>query len=43
VRDLPAAEALDALMKTVDHHCGGRPVADDVTFLLIERTGEEGA
>jgi sigma-B regulation protein RsbU (phosphoserine phosphatase) len=43
VRDLPAGEALDALMGTVDHHCGGRPVSDDVTFLLIERTGEEGA
>lgn len=43
VRDLPAGEALDALMGTVDHHCGGRPVSDDVTFLMIERTGEEGA
>lgn len=43
VRDLPAGEALDALMGAVNHHCGGRPVADDVTFLLIERTGEAGA
>jgi len=39
-RNLPADETLDALMGLVRDHCGGRPVDDDVTLLLIERIGE---
>jgi phosphoserine phosphatase RsbU/P len=36
-RSLPAGEALDALMDLVDRHCGGRPVTDDVTLVMVER------
>jgi sigma-B regulation protein RsbU (phosphoserine phosphatase) len=36
-RGLPAGETLDTLMDLVDRHCGGRPVADDVTMLVVER------
>jgi len=36
-RPLPADEALDALMDLVDRHCGGRPVTDDVTMVMVER------
>jgi len=38
-RDLPVAEALDEMMELVRVHCAGRPVTDDVTFLLVERAG----
>ncbi|HSN88905.1 MAG TPA: SpoIIE family protein phosphatase, partial [Thermoanaerobaculia bacterium] len=37
-RDLSAEETLDTLMGLVRDHCAGRPVDDDVTLLLIERT-----
>ena len=36
-RNLPLCETLDRLMDLVHDHCAGRPVADDVTLLLIER------
>lgn len=36
-RALPVGEALDVLMGLVRIHCAGRPVMDDVTFVLIER------
>ena len=36
-RGLTVAEALDALMDVVRAHCAGRPVTDDVTFVMIER------
>ncbi|HVT58830.1 MAG TPA: SpoIIE family protein phosphatase [Thermoanaerobaculia bacterium] len=36
-RKLPAAAALDALLGRIRTHCGGRPLADDVTLLLVER------
>ena len=39
-RNLPATEALDALLSVVRDHCCGRPVNDDVTLLLIERPEE---
>ncbi|HSK75165.1 MAG TPA: SpoIIE family protein phosphatase [Thermoanaerobaculia bacterium] len=42
-RDLPAEETLDHLMGLVRDHCAGRPVDDDVTLLLIERTEYESA
>jgi hypothetical protein len=32
-------EALDAMMDLVRVHCAGRPVTDDVTFVLVEREG----
>jgi len=35
----PAGEALDGLLELVLAHGAGRPVADDVTLLLAERTG----
>lgn len=38
-RDLPPGAALDALLATVKEHCAGRPLQDDLTLLLIERTG----
>ena len=38
-RSLPVAEALDAMMDLVRVHCAGRPVTDDVTFVLVERAG----
>ncbi len=37
LRDRPVGEALDALMALVDRHCGGRPVTDDVTLVMVER------
>jgi sigma-B regulation protein RsbU (phosphoserine phosphatase) len=39
-RGLPLTDALDALLDRVRVHCAGRPLDDDVTLLLIERTGE---
>ena len=38
-RALPVAAALDAILGRVHEHGGGRPFGDDVTLLLIERTG----
>jgi sigma-B regulation protein RsbU (phosphoserine phosphatase) len=38
-RDLPLADALDALLERIRVHCAGRPLDDDVTLLLIERKG----
>lgn len=35
----PAGAALDALMDLVRSHGAGRPVADDVTLVIAERTG----
>ncbi len=35
---LPLGPALDFLLESVDGHLAGRPLDDDVTFLLIERT-----
>jgi serine phosphatase RsbU (regulator of sigma subunit) len=35
----PAGETLDSLLDRVHAHGAGRPVADDVTLVLIERTG----
>jgi len=40
LRDRPIGEALDELMEMVRIHCGGRPVADDVTVVMVERVGE---
>jgi hypothetical protein len=31
---------VDALMSLVRAFCGGRPVMDDVTLVLVEREGE---
>jgi phosphoserine phosphatase RsbU/P len=39
LRDRPPGEAVDALMDLVMAHCGGRPVTDDVTVVLVEREG----
>ncbi|HZF08021.1 MAG TPA: SpoIIE family protein phosphatase [Thermoanaerobaculia bacterium] len=39
LRGQPAGEILDALLERVHAHGAGRPVADDVTLVLIERTG----
>jgi phosphoserine phosphatase RsbU/P len=36
-RGLSVGEALDSLMELVNRHCGGRPVADDVTMVMVER------
>jgi sigma-B regulation protein RsbU (phosphoserine phosphatase) len=36
-RDRPVGEALDSLIDLVSRHCGGRPVADDVTLVMVER------
>lgn len=38
-RSLPVGEALDSLMELVNRHCAGRPVADDVTVVMVERAG----
>jgi sigma-B regulation protein RsbU (phosphoserine phosphatase) len=35
----PAGEILDTLLERVHAHGAGRPVADDVTLVLMERTG----
>ncbi|HEY2292454.1 MAG TPA: SpoIIE family protein phosphatase [Thermoanaerobaculia bacterium] len=37
LRDRPPGEAVDALMDLVMAHCGGRPVTDDVTVVMVER------
>ncbi len=37
LRDRPIGEAVDALMDLVMAFCGGRPVTDDVTVVMIER------
>ena|GEM_PF-326797 len=37
LRDQPIGDAADALMELVRLHCGGRPVADDVTIVVVER------
>src|SRR5262249_33960558 len=39
LRSLPTSETLDALLDEVLTHGAGRPLADDVTLVLIERTG----
>lgn len=36
-RQLAAGATLDRLLATLDEHCAGRPLDDDVTLLLIER------
>ena len=38
-RDLDLGDAVDALMSLVRAFCGGRPVMDDVTLVLVEREG----
>src|SRR3954470_8214056 len=37
LRGQPIGETADALMELVRLHCGGRPVADDVTVVVVER------
>ncbi len=37
--DRPAGKILDVLLERVLGHGAGRPVADDVTLVLVERTG----
>jgi sigma-B regulation protein RsbU (phosphoserine phosphatase) len=37
--DRPAGEILDTLLDLVRSHGGGRPLADDVTLVLVERVG----
>lgn len=37
LRNRPVSEAVDELMDLVRTHCGGRPVADDVTVVMVER------
>jgi sigma-B regulation protein RsbU (phosphoserine phosphatase) len=39
-RGLPLTDALDALLDRIRIHCAGRPLDDDVTLLLVERSGE---
>jgi sigma-B regulation protein RsbU (phosphoserine phosphatase) len=39
LRGRPVGEALDALMDLVLAHCGGRPVTDDVTVVMVAREG----
>lgn len=39
LRNRPVGEAVDELMDLVRGHCGGRPVADDVTVVMVEREG----
>ncbi|HEV2853710.1 MAG TPA: SpoIIE family protein phosphatase [Thermoanaerobaculia bacterium] len=39
LRDRPVSEAVDELMDLVRTHCGGRPVTDDVTVVMVERAG----
>lgn len=41
LRSRPADEALDALMDMVRAHGAGRPVADDVTLVMLERLADE--
>ncbi len=38
-RELPLAEALEAVIGALETHVGERPLEDDVTVLLIERRG----
>jgi phosphoserine phosphatase RsbU/P len=42
-RALPLTDALDALLERIRDHCGGSPIDDDVTLLLIERTAASAA
>jgi sigma-B regulation protein RsbU (phosphoserine phosphatase) len=42
-RGLPLTDALDAMLDRVRLHCAGRPLDDDVTLLLIERSGTSSA
>jgi phosphoserine phosphatase RsbU/P len=37
-RELALTDALDALLGRIHSHCSGRPLDDDVTLLLIERS-----
>jgi sigma-B regulation protein RsbU (phosphoserine phosphatase) len=37
-RDREPGDALDSILAGVDAHAAGRPLADDVTVLLVERT-----
>lgn len=39
-RALPLTDTLDALLERIRGHCAGRPLDDDVTLLLVERTGD---
>lgn len=39
LRDRPVNEAVDELMSLVRQHCDRRPVADDVTVVMVERAG----
>lgn len=38
-RGLSLADTLDALLARIRDHCGGRPLDDDVTLVLVERAG----
>ncbi len=38
-RDRSPGEALDAILERITAHAAGRPPADDVTILLVERSG----
>jgi hypothetical protein len=42
VRDLPLTDALDGMLDLIRAHSAGRPLDDDVTLLLIERTASGG-
>lgn len=37
--DIETEATLDRLLKTLESHCDGRPLEDDVTVLLVERRG----
>ena len=39
LRNRPVSEAVDELLDLVRAHCGGRPVTDDVTLVMVEREG----
>jgi sigma-B regulation protein RsbU (phosphoserine phosphatase) len=39
-RHLSLADTLDALLGRIRDHCGGRPLDDDVTLVLVERAGK---
>jgi sigma-B regulation protein RsbU (phosphoserine phosphatase) len=40
LRRQPVSQALDELMALVRDHCAGRPVADDVTVVMVERAAD---
>jgi sigma-B regulation protein RsbU (phosphoserine phosphatase) len=42
LRDKPLGQAADAMMDLVMAYCGGRPVADDVTVVMVERESAAG-